>query len=142
MSIKNVTITELTPKNYKDFLMGNELILVDFYAEWCPPCLQQGELLADEGYKLVEKYHQLKLVKMNTDNDEGISNYLSIKKIPNLVVCYKRFLLKMTEGLKNIEDIEGFIGKVIEFIQKNKANENNESLVFLTPEKEKKKKAK
>ncbi|MBU7004423.1 MAG: thioredoxin family protein [Theionarchaea archaeon] len=31
-------ITELSERNFGEFLSSNEIAVVDFYSNWCPPC--------------------------------------------------------------------------------------------------------
>jgi thioredoxin 1 len=58
-------------------------VVVDFWAEWCPPCKMMAPLL-DE---LAHKYDgQIRFVKLNTDeNDESGARY-GIQSIPTLVM--------------------------------------------------------
>jgi thioredoxin 1 len=58
-------------------------VVVDFWAEWCPPCKMMAPLL-DE---LAHEYEgQIRFVKLNTDEkDESAARY-GIQSIPTLVM--------------------------------------------------------
>jgi len=75
-------IITLTDKNYKHQL-GDGLITVDFWAEWCMPCKIMGpvlnELAGDEKFKA-------RVAKLNVEDFPAISQQFAIKGIPTLIV--------------------------------------------------------
>lgn len=59
-----------------------ELVIVDFWAEWCPPCKMLSPILD----RVAEKYSgRLKVVKCNIEENQDIANQYAISSIPNLV---------------------------------------------------------
>lgn len=95
------------------FLKNEKLVLIDFYADWCPPCKAQGELLETKQSQLYKEYPDLKIVKMDTDKDGGISTELGIQYIPNLVAIYKQRIGMMKSGVRQIGDISKFLANFI-----------------------------
>ena len=73
-------ITDINPElglRYK----GTTPCIVDFYADWCRPCMQLKPITE----KLAEKYKgQLIIYKVNVDKAEDICQSLSIQSIPTL----------------------------------------------------------
>ena len=73
-------ITDINPElglRYK----GTTPCIVDFYADWCRPCMQLKSITE----KLAEKYKgQLIIYKVNVDKAEDICQSLSIQSIPTL----------------------------------------------------------
>lgn len=60
----------------------NQLVIVDFWAEWCQPCKMLSPVLD----RLAEKYQgQVKVVKCNVDENQDIAAQYAIYSIPNLV---------------------------------------------------------
>jgi len=110
---KKIEPLALTPDTIVDIINKNELVLIDFWAEWCPPCLMQGEEIEKNGNQIVEKYPTLKLCKMNVDTDKGISNNLNIEYIPEIVIFYKGHIGIMQSGVRPIEEILKFIGEFL-----------------------------
>lgn len=57
-------------------------VVVDFSAEWCPPCRMLAPLLD----KLAQQYAgQLKVVKCDVDSNEDLAQQYGVGKIPNLM---------------------------------------------------------
>src|SRR5690348_14412921 len=67
----------------KEVLVSSDPVIVDFWAEWCPPCKMMAPVL-DE---LADEYDgKIRFVKLNTDeNYESAARY-GIQSIPTLVI--------------------------------------------------------
>jgi putative thioredoxin len=60
-------------------------VIVDFWAPWCEPCKQMTPVLE----KLVEEYGgQVKLVKINIDENQALAQQLRVQSIP-MVYAFK-----------------------------------------------------
>ena len=88
-------------------------VLVDFWAPWCGPCKSLGPILE----KLeVEYAGRFKLVKINSDDEQQLSQAFGIRSIPTCVL------------LKDGKPADGFMGalpegKVREFLDKHLPSE-------------------
>lgn len=60
----------------------SSFIMVDFYAEWCGPCKMMAPNIED--MLLDEKYSDLKVIKVNVDNDMDLADRYMINSIPAL----------------------------------------------------------
>lgn len=66
----------------KDVLQSNEPVLVDFYADWCPPC----QMIAPSLEALAEEYQgKVKIVKVNVDSNPELSATYGVRNIPTLM---------------------------------------------------------
>lgn len=113
-----IEIKQLTPREFVPFLESNELVLVDFWAEWCAPCHGQTEILEEEGHLLLEKFPTLKIAKFNTSEDvdpneveikRKIKTDLNIQYIPTIIISYQNIIGIMDSGVQDIKDIVKFI---------------------------------
>ena len=65
----------------QEVLQAGEAVLVDFWAEWCSPCHAVSPILeriADE--------HELKLVKVNYDEERRLAERYGVLSIPNMIL--------------------------------------------------------
>ncbi|CAF2312366.1 unnamed protein product [Rotaria sp. Silwood2] len=67
-----------------DTINVNVLIVCDFYANWCPPCLQIAPIL----YKWALNDYKTCVIfmKINIDNNSDLSNNFSINVLPTFVL--------------------------------------------------------
>src|SRR5215475_14224712 len=76
---KEPMATDVTDSTFEnEVLQAEEPVLVDFWAEWCGPCHAVApvlERIADE--------HNLKLVKVNIDENQDLAMRYGIQSIPN-----------------------------------------------------------
>ncbi|MFN2455029.1 MAG: thioredoxin [Pyrinomonadaceae bacterium] len=77
-------VTEVSDQSFEQDVLGSDKpVLVDFWAAWCAPC----RMLAPTVDAVAEKYAEnAKVVKLNVDDNPGISQRYGIKGIPTLIL--------------------------------------------------------
>jgi thioredoxin len=76
--------TAVTESTFEQEVLSSETpVLVDFWAEWCGPCHAVSPILD----KIVdERPGELKLVKVNIDEEQGLAERYGIASIPTMVL--------------------------------------------------------
>ena len=102
---------EITDQNFKDQVLDEEfLVLVDFWAPWCQPCLMMGPIVEE----LAEKWKgKLKAVKVNVDENQSLAREYGIMSIPALFLFKNGQVAKQWVGVRNKEELEKEIGRMI-----------------------------
>ena len=71
----------ISADNFEDTITENDIVLVDFWAEWCGPCKRFGPIYE----KTSEQYEGIVFAKLDTDANQALSQALDIQGIPTLM---------------------------------------------------------
>lgn len=69
--------------NFTDLIKQSDLVLVDFYADWCGPCKMMSPVLTEVKKHFNDK---LKVLKINVDNNQSLSAKLQVRGVPTLML--------------------------------------------------------
>jgi thioredoxin 1 len=94
----NDKVPELSNGEFNEFVKEG-LVLVDFFAEWCMPCLMMAPVV-DE---LSEKFKgKIKFGKVNIDDNRDLAQKFNVSSIPNFVL------------FRDGKPVEQFVGGIAE----------------------------
>lgn len=86
---------EINDKTIEETLNNNQVVLVDFWAEWCGPCRVLGPTIDELEKEFVDS---AVVAKLNiTENPEASTKY-SVRSIPTIIIY------------KNGEEVERLVG--------------------------------
>ena len=91
---------KVTSKDFKkEVLESDELVLVDFWAAWCGPCIALGPIIEDVAEEAKDK---VKVLKLNVDENPDIAQKYQIRGIPNV---------KLFKNGEVVQDLVGLMPK-------------------------------
>lgn len=102
-SLKEVTISHVSNDTFEsEVLKSDKIVIVDFYADWCGPC----KLLAPILQEFANENLDIKVVKLNIDENEDTANAYRIYSIPTMVIIKDGEELDRMIGVNSKENIK------------------------------------
>tara|TARA_Y200000002_G_scaffold95016_1_gene76686 strand:- start:567 stop:866 length:300 start_codon:yes stop_codon:yes gene_type:complete len=83
---------------FQELIKGEVPVLVDFHADWCAPCKIMNPILKNIKKKFGD---QLKIIKINIDNNQQVSNKFQVKGIPTFILFKNSEILWKQSGVIN-----------------------------------------
>lgn len=103
-----MAITELTESTFADVLAENEIVFVDWWAEWCGPCRAFAPVFA----QVAEQHPDLVFAKVDTEANPALSSSAGIRSIPTLMVFREQVLLLSQSGALPAAALEDLVKQV------------------------------
>ena len=75
-------VMELTSEDFNREMTNNDLLLVDFWAEWCGPCKSMHPIFT----RMAKKYKRVRFARVNVDNAQDIARKYGVQSIPTFIM--------------------------------------------------------
>jgi len=106
-----VATIEITAKNFEETIEKNDIVVVDFWAEWCGPCKSFSPIYEDVSEKHKED-KDIVFGKIDTEAEQELGAHFQIRSIPTLMIFREQVVLFSQPGMLNAAQLEDVISKV------------------------------
>ena len=97
-----MAVLTITEKNFQEEVLNSDKpVLLDFWATWCGPCRIMGPVV-DE---IAEERKDVKVGKVNVDDESELASAFGIMSIPTLVVMKDGKVVDSSVGVRPKGDI-------------------------------------
>lgn len=88
--------------SFKDVIDSNELVLIDFFAEWCGPCKILGPILKQVKDELGDS---VKIIKIDVDKNQRLTATYKVLGVPTLLLFKQGKLVWRQSGVIQKQEI-------------------------------------
>lgn len=90
---------------HTEVMLSEKPVLADFWAPWCTPCRMVGPLVEE----IAEEREDIKVVKINIDEEPELANAYKITSIPTLMVIKDGEVVARTSGAMPKAEIKAML---------------------------------
>ncbi|NLB63978.1 MAG: thioredoxin [Fibrobacter sp.] len=99
---------ELNQENLESSIKDNEILLIDFWAEWCGPCRMFGPIFE----KAAEKHKDIAFAKCDTEAEREVAGSFGITSIPTIAAFRDGIMVYMQPGVLPEPALDELIQKI------------------------------
>jgi len=105
---RNDSEMEITEQEFNEIINNSHnLVVVDYYAEWCMPCLMLAPIIEE----IADSMKEVKFTKINIDDNPELAKKYNISSIPCLIIFKEGKEVDRIVGAQTYEKIEEKIEK-------------------------------
>jgi len=102
---------DLNQTRFQRHLAKSDLpLLVDFWASWCGPCKMMSPVFAEAARQLEP---DMRLVKINSEQEQTLSTQLAIRSIPTLLVFRQGKEIARMSGALDLPGLLAWVGEKV-----------------------------
>jgi len=102
-----MAVLDLTQLNFDETIANNEIVIIDFWAPWCGPCLQFAPTFKETS----EKVDGVAFAKINTEDEQALGAHFKIRSIPTLMIFREGIGIFSQPGSISGKDLEDLLEK-------------------------------
>ena len=72
---------EMHESSFSDIIEGNDLVIIDFWAEWCGPCRAYAPVFE----RVSEEFTDVAFAKVDTEVEQALAGSFGIRSIPTTI---------------------------------------------------------
>ena len=89
-----MSVQVLTAENFDATVRDNDIVVIDFWAPWCGPCRGFAPVFEQAAGENAD----VRFVKVNTDEEQGLAGHFGIRSIPTLMVFREQVIVFQQPG--------------------------------------------
>ena len=103
-----MALITLNEENFNQTTADNEIVIIDFWAPWCGPCISFGPIFE----KIAQNNPDITFGKVNTEEEQGIGGHFQIRSIPTIMIFRDNVVIFQQAGVLPEAGFIDIIGQI------------------------------
>ena len=99
---------EMRESSFNEIIDGNDIVIIDFWAEWCGPCRAYAPVFE----RVSDLFPEVVFAKVDTEVEKALAGSFGIRSIPTTVAFREGVGVFMHPGALPEESLKDLIGKL------------------------------
>lgn len=105
-----MAVIDLTTAQFEETITNNEIVIFDFWAEWCGPCKQFAPIFEE----ISKKHPNIVFAKVDVEAEQELAGMFQVRSIPTLVFMREKIVVFSNPGAIPGEALEEAIKQLVE----------------------------
>jgi thioredoxin 1 len=97
-----MSVINLTKENFEETIENNDIVIFDFWAEWCGPCKQFAPIFEE----VAAKHPDIVFAKVNVEEEQELAQMFQVRSIPTIVFMREKIVVYSNPGLIPAQNLE------------------------------------
>lgn len=89
-----MAVINLTLAQFDETINNNDMVILDFWAEWCGPCKQFGPVFEE----VSEKHPDIVFAKVNVEEEQELAGMFQVRSIPTIALMREKVVVYANPG--------------------------------------------
>ena len=105
-----MAVQQLTKENFEGTITDNDIVIIDFWAEWCGPCKAFKPIF----HAAADRHEDVTFASCDTEAETELAGMFQIRSIPTTVIFREQIPVFSQPGMLPAEALDELLGKVKE----------------------------
>ena len=106
-------VKDISEENFEDYLDNNNLVVVKFFANWCPHCVESEEPYEEAASLVADSSPDVKMTKMDVDKNaetRKVANEERVNQLPSMLLFKDgKNAASYSGDFKNAKDVADWV---------------------------------